>query len=846
MHYYANFKDIGMVPYQLDIYTAKGDGDVELTLCGTPAIVTYESSSLFSPIKSQSCTIEILTETAMLDLYTMDPRGIRVVIHKMDNNLVVFRGYVTPCQYGQNWTWKDTLSLECVECLSALKYVDYSYINGQYGKYVPIDTLICYLLSKVEHPDHDELQNTLKWNWPQENFKYINGAAMSSTKEMLQVSAINEANFFDDDQENTPWTCYEVLEEICKFFNVTLTMYNGQYYFIDYLNVAKEQHNPYISFWQYTLDKNVQSVQTQRDLNITTSMQTAGTMEIGLDDVYNKISVDANRYDINELVYDMYDKNRHKSLTVVLDFSGTGDGQTYTESHENFWGDTIIDNSVTTFKTYCVLDNAPGWKHIWWSPRSMTQYNDTDTGYSTAMNGYSQYISLPENKYINTIGATILHYAQIQAKSKPSQLDWKDVIMFNCLTDTIKPSSTNQTGKLKVNDIFTGVFEKPVLEYTSPNEMNFSPKDGTSWIVINNKLWYQQNKPDIHNIYPNSTGKVPVTVTDTTNHKQIMFPLESATSAPPYVARQYYYSSGSQSMQYSLAESLYDGWEMLQMKLQIGNKYWNGTQWTTTPSTFYIKYSGQADDASSDTNKTFSYLSWMDIVSNTTYQEKVGTDGYAIPISMNDGVCGIMKLTIYTPRLLPHGKWEYSYLQDQVLEWYERGPVVFMKDFSVDYVYTDTSEWWLDAEHDKKDLKYTEYTSKSYKYERIIDCKINSWQEGSPIAKSFPIAAWFENNGTINPQSTIQYIATMKDEFTPNIDAPQEENICSRQLRHYSEPRMKVKVNIPAPVAPWAHVTLSQSSGLSNTIYVVDKQSFDLRNRNNTLELIEFGDTVAH
>lgn len=866
MHYYSQFKDINGTTYQVDIYTGKGNGDIELTLGESPVIVEYESNGLFSPIKSQSCTITILTETALLDLYTTDPQGIRVVVAKVtgSSSQIVFRGYATPCQYGQDWTWKDFLTLECVECLSSLKYVNYTCMNGQYAKYVPLDRLICYLLSKVEHPDQDELYHTLRWNWPQDNFKAINymkynGSntaqwnTLQSTAELLSVVAVNEANFFDDDQEETPWTCYEVLEEICKFFNVTLTMYNGQYFFIDYLPVAREWHqNDSIHFWQYNLDCDVNDASYTVNFPIMTGMMTAGTMEIALDEVYNKISVDANRYDLDKVASDVFDKNRHKSLTLYYDFGGSG--ETYTESHTNFWGSTVVDKNTTTFKTYCILDGSNGWRHRWWSPRTLQELTGTETGYSTAMNGYSQYISLPENKYINTIGATILHYATIDATNrKPSSLEWNDCIMFNCLTDTIRPTSTNTMGKCTIGDLKVAnpIFEKPVLEYESDQEMNYSPADGTSWIVINGSLWYQQYRKK-NETNSNGTMKEDIAVVDTIGHKEIMWPIESATDKEPYIGKlQRTVGSSEYNLYFGHSNDNDYGFELLRVKLQIGNKYWNGTSWTTNDSSFYLRFTGSGIDGKfggvnyNTKDDAFGYLTWMNIITNTTYQDKVGTDGYAIPITAANGICGKLKLTIYTPRQLPLNSFSSTgtTFNSQEINWYERAPIVFMKDFSIDYAYTDESPWWLDGSHDKKDLKYTNYTAKRYTYENVVNCKINSWQKGNPIAKSFPIAAVFEGT-SINPQSAIYYVETMKDEYMPNLVVAQEENITMRQLRHYSEPRLKAKVNLRAPVAPWAHVTFNQATGFGETVFVVDKQSFDLKKMNSRVEFVEFGDTT--
>lgn len=859
-HWYSQFKDLDGLNYQVDIYplAVNGNGDVELKLADDPVIITVESSGLFTPIKSQSCTVNIRTDGGLFDLYTVDPQSVIVAVTCLSTSKVLFRGYATPCQYGQDWTTIDTLSLECVEMLSSLKSIPYSCLNYG-GGYVEVDSLISYLISKIEAPSQDTLYHTLRWYWPKWNFSKANTFTFQSTSDFLHAIKLNESNFFDDDEEKTPWSCYEVLEEICKFFNVSLVPYEGAYYFIDYQSIASTTGiNANANFWEYSLDLDIESESLSKSITVNSQDYSGGTSEVAMDDVYNKISVNANRYDINELVVGVYNENNHDSLTLKYDFGGSG--QTYTESHENFWGTTIVDSSVTTFKTYCTLKPSTGWTHRYWKQPT---YNAVVSGVTVPMLGtgnptefynddphaeilenFSQYKSLPENKYINTISATLLHYAQLDEKSgsKPTKLDWKDVIMFNCMTDTIKPSSTSTQGLCKVQDIYDRIYEKPVLEYNSPDTLNYSPKDGTSWIVINNKLWYQQNKPDYHDTYPSATGNVQVKVTNYTSpQKQLMFPIEGCTSAPPYMARQYYYTNQSSSAQYSLGTSGFEGWEMLRMKLQIGDKYWNGSSWTTTDSTFYLKYSGEAKDVSNSNNKTFSYLSWMSIQNNTTYQDKVGTDGYAIPITSSDGVVGKLKLTIYTPRLLPHGTWEYSYIADEDLLWWDRGPVVFMKDFSVDYVYTDNSAWWLNQQSDTRDIKYTNDSSKDrYKYENTIECKINSWQEGHPIAKSFPIVNFQYNQDTV-----CEFLETISDGSDHDYPQAQEMNIVQRQLRHYKAPMKTFKCHRKSMLAPWKRVLMNDALELDGT-YVVDSQEFNVRNRNATITLVEYGDSTIY
>lgn len=865
MHYFAHFKDIQMVPYSLEIWTEEGGlSDYELTLADDPVIISTSSSGLFSPIKSMSCTVNIKSDGGLFDLYTIDPQKVKVLVTNMTNAEILFRGYATPCQYGQDWTTIDTLSLECVDLISSLKDIPYSVINGKYKSYVQIDRLICYILSMVEPPEEDQLYHVLSWYWPKYNFQTANTYSFDTTYEMLHAIKLNEANFFDDDDEETPWSCYEILEEICKYFNVSLVPFKGSYYFIDYQAIAATTPAN-ATFWRYTLDLDVDSSEKSKNMTLDNINYAGGTSSIETDDLYNKISVDANRYDLDEIATDLYDEDYHISITKKYDFGG--DAQTWTITSTNFWGTTSTIRQSWIFTQYCILKHESGWRHTWWSPRSMVEYYGNDC-YSTAMAGYSDYLSLPENKYINTIGATILHYATIDAlNQKPTKLDWNSVIMFNCLTDTIKPSSTNTEGKLKVKDIATcydgntttqvvgTTFEKPVLTYESDYEMNYSPKDGISWIVLNGKLWYQQNiDTGNNNMFHNGnkhSSSLPtgpkwehdIMITDWIKYTNKMFPIEDATDVSGYYCQISADGSPSTTLQIMHQQGHPNyGWNLMKFKVQIGDKYWDGKEWTTTDSTFYVRFTCDiANTDSGDPTDSFGYLKWMNIITNTTYQDKVGTDGYAIPIRPDDCVCGKIKLTLYTPRMFPTNYLLNNTYRDLVLDWFERGPIVYMKDFKVDYVYTDETEWWLYQDDNREDVKYSnDVTKQRYVYEKEIACKINSWQEGNPIAKSFPIINFTNGN-----QEVCEYLGTIKDPSWYNYSQAQEYNIISRQLRHYSQPRKIFNCYRKNLMNPWMKIQMNDALEIDG-IFVVDKQEYSVRNRNNNVTLIEYGDNTTY
>ena len=844
--YRAYFKDIDMNPYEVDIYTSQTGIDSEIKLAGNPVVVTTNSNGLFSPIKSQSCTVDIVTNDGKWDLYAINPQEVLVHVHTREQNPVtIFKGYATPMQYGQDWTTWDVLSLECVDLISSLKAIPYSTMGGSMKEYRSTDSLINYLISKVT--EDDSLYRTLKWYWPKHNFSSPNGYTISSTQETLDGIKWNEANFFDDDDEQTPWTCYEVLEEICKFFNVSLVTYNGSFYFIDYLYAATDAYSTY-EFWQYQVyDMDIQSVSFSKDMGLDNIEYSGGTSSITMPELYNYVSVNTNRYDIQEICTNLYDhKEYHISITKEKAF---GDGnQVFTWTKVHFFGSDEYTYKYA-FKTYCYLNQTKSnWTHYWYSFRDLSSnssyYDSATYDYLYAVNP-TFWLNTPENRWINTMGATFVHYATMDSvTSKPTKLDWSDAIMFQCAHPAMLTPSINTRGFFMNYDMYDGTLEKVALSYNSDYELNFSPKNessGTitnkSWLVINAKLWYQQN------VKSSGNNKEPQPI-DTTHFITSMLPFEDLTDIEPY--DMYYTGQNSGYTEYAKRNSsssyFGQGWKLLKMRLRIGDKYWNGSQWTTTNSTFYISFSKRWTDKSNVEWDSARMYDWMDAISNTDYTDKVGSEGYAIPILPSDRVCGDLHIDIFMPRMHPV---EFFFASDRGdnIPWYQLSPIVFMKDFSVEYVYTDSTEWYLNEELETDDIKYTNDTKDEYKYETSLTCKMNSWQRNRPISKSYPIIEYVHAQDAGHPYAlnVKEYIVTMQDEFNYNANQEQEYNIIDRQLRHYNSPTRIFVCHKTELVPPYCCAELNAGLDLEG-IYVVDKQEFDIRNRNVTLDLVEFGD----
>jgi hypothetical protein len=87
--------------FEVDIITNNDDSEItEIKLSfRSPVLINQDSDSLFSPIKARSCTITIITEEIIPDLYTGENQGVPVTIKNITDNFILFEGFLTPCCY---------------------------------------------------------------------------------------------------------------------------------------------------------------------------------------------------------------------------------------------------------------------------------------------------------------------------------------------------------------------------------------------------------------------------------------------------------------------------------------------------------------------------------------------------------------------------------------------------------------------------------------------------------------------------------------------------------------------------------------------------------------------------
>ena len=86
---------------------SKVDGNnstVNLKFADDPIEIKYESTeNIYKPIKASTATISLVVSEYDNDLYAISGRDIKVVIYDATDDIIVWKGYLTPNVYSQDY-----------------------------------------------------------------------------------------------------------------------------------------------------------------------------------------------------------------------------------------------------------------------------------------------------------------------------------------------------------------------------------------------------------------------------------------------------------------------------------------------------------------------------------------------------------------------------------------------------------------------------------------------------------------------------------------------------------------------------------------------------------------------
>lgn len=777
----------------------------------SPVMISQSSDGIFSPIKSRSCTIKLVTKDELFDIYSGSSHGTSVAVNNLTNSECLFYGYVTPCQYNQPYLYNNEIEIEAVDAISTLQDFKYSYLNGKESS-VAIMDIIKKLMEIAGYSGKIYMQ--------------YNGNKLKVLQIPTQFEYINDDIFFEDDGEASD--CYAVLEEICNFYGISCVPYGNDIFFVDYQVIAYVEDDNLL----YTDLKSLVNSTFYITDSITKEDYAGDDQNLEMDEVYNKINIKADVAEVKDDDLGVNPEDDAKSSTYYdtrIDAGERSDGKKWAIASRYF---EYIQGTYAN-------DNSDNWQ----TPINCNIIADS-VGYKLAGRFDKTYpsISLARMAFpygngagtFNTIvGQCCLPTQQFgyeSTKEMPYSAKWNNMLSFFTqgywLHKYYKEDNVGALSEDLQHQWETFIYEqrlggyKPVLIYNSPKYVNYSPaeSDKTSYLCFTGNLLYQRecNYDKVHyNVW---------TINEDTNYCDgINTPLTEFGCSGTDNA----YSRRKGDADYN------KGWNMLKLKLSIGNKYWNGSQWTTTESTCFIPY--HKDNVVTD-DECLIWTGWNKPVTNHNYTYKVNKDAFVIPINKEDNLQGYLHLEVYMPKIPWNNQLyrENNYLR---INYNNIPPVIFMKDFGLTLCSTDNSEKWYDVFEDDEeddDIIYSNpIDSNNVTDMDDLELKINTYNSQKPIAKSYIIEPSIVD-GKVVEDSFKYHTAGFYDNLIGNYKR-QEMNLVDKYYNHYSEPKKIYNCVVHGYRAPYKCVQCTAISGK----YIVDEQSYDLKADVNELKLVE-------
>ena len=538
--------------------TQSGRTFEEIKMSDTPLIVRYEESSdPFAPVRKSTATISFVNNSYMEDILPSSALECPVYVYNEDESYLAWCGYLTPRTYDANYSEEyETVELEAIDCLTVLQYIDYKPLSGNTKNIAYLHRIIGSIC------DATKIIDRFYWDMG----KTVDGNELSSSNIML-----SEQNFFSSDTDE-PWKMSEVIEEICRYFGLTVIQQGKIFYFIDYLTLKLNNQIRVARHFAPTYNLNGYSYLNANPTHVTADMVRSDNATISMEPVYNKCVVKDNMYTVERLIPSVFDdeflENRlnPNNFYEAIELSAvTPDPPTYpygsaflgmgTGYHKDGEGDT-------KYTYYMRVYDHKDW---------MSSY---DNGAITDKSNFPK--TQTDLQYYR--GGTIVDFASVRNT------------YISEYGRTIVPSKLDYTRYLMINQQDLGAMGSTLYDYTVfyiPEFKNNCPYDPEkSYLVINCSAMFEKY-PDRCYINPDWDKNSPIL-------------------------------GGFQPIIRS------DG--RLKFVVKVGDKYWKGNRWVTGRTGFNIILERPSE--------TYGfYNESRGVLNNVHYSLGLGLDGYSIPLS---------------------------------------------------------------------------------------------------------------------------------------------------------------------------------------------------------------------
>lgn len=781
MKYIGQFADVKGKKHEITVVTEGKESPARnVTLSADPFKTEMsDSKNLYAPSRLSTATVEFIQDNGkdfMTDLYSGKAHGTRVMLVGEDENgtrsitvngvtkkaRVEWIGYATPVTYDGDYKGqRDTVPLECTDGVATLKYLKYR----RTGKIISFRDLTRNILRRCDC------------------YRYFYFSAATHIDGynscIIDDTYISEQNFFGskDDKnqvdDDVAWDCLDVIEEICRYFNVCVTTWGEDVYFIDY-DAIRGGVNTY---YRYAIGDDSEGVKVTLASTVTVdgSMYRSAGGTLSLDDVYNRIKVKSSFYNYTNLIPDVFgfainitkDSDPSKSAKTTVDAEGMGaviysSLQTYGEKKKNMEV-LFIAPGRTAYAVFVKYYKSPYFKthRYTWNGTKLVESNLEEVNFTDTQNTYGAYIvrtctvKLGQDIILTPWWETAIKQGKTQAEIIQAALELSNTSSIN-LEERIllcNPSPHHITNGALTNYPF---FESEAVE-------GLGLAGGKNvYILISGSYRYQKYDA-------------------------------------PFV------SEGDENLGHGRYSADVEDCHLV-ARLKWGKLYWSGdiTQgdngWIEKECTFNIPYARSGDNTRADN------MMWKDVQFTNSVRWDSGLDdeGYMAPLPDSTLISGVPVITLYKPY---DPNYHSSKSGDNEGQYYKHNQVS-LKDFKIRLVKADPSR---EGDADT-DTIYTNIISNGNVQDfDAEEMRITTDDNKNPSYSSVAVkndAGYVWLGDTVNDAT----LAAEKEwavedgdaDVSTSGDMRQEQHRVFRHVNQYSAPAVKIAFTARNIVKPWS------------------------------------------
>ena len=739
----------------------------EVLLAGNePFVVRYENNKTpFEPVRTSTATIKLVHNNYLEDIMTPVARSTVVKLQNVTQNTWEWVGYLVPRVYDASYVNEfETFELEAADCLSSLQYVPYT-DNTAYTKTI---TTIKSVIDKA--CDDCGLLDGYYWD----------RSKKVGTKILLPNHLkISEQNWFFSDTDE-PWDELTIVEEICRYLGLTCLQWKTNLYFVDYQVFHDQDRFKLTRYPKSTSYAQGSSSYTETAMTVTADSYKASNASISFEPVYNKCVVRANMYAIDDIIPDLF-------------------------------GDEYLTNRIDPtnfYANYEVLPENPTKPDF---PSGLGHY---DSNYKKEKvdkrevddADYRYFHRLYDHKYWES------GYYDLSGNPKTS------------LSTAITSSSAITRDYMGGTIVDLGVVRKEYLsdygQWMVPNKLDYTRYLCLCCKYDPKNTWFVPHDSPVHSgpftLFKAKQGAIsPCVVSD-----NAYLVIDYAATWERYVNRAYINPDwipdqcGKKSL---AAGTCVRHIGNLNFKLKIGDKYWNGNQWTTTNSTFRVVVERTSDDIDV-------WNTELNVLNNVSWDLFVNESGYKIPLS---GVT--LSDTIEFEVLRPGYQFMYNTGNSNFIAYYHYNAYCWLSKLSVKVVQAG-----FEGE-EENDIIYENVLNDDAVNELSdITVKLTTYTDMSKASYSTVIYA---GGSSDVPLTAVNDTSLPDDSNTIEARKP-EENIVLKYVMQYKTSTKKIKANLGLECTPFTKVKAIDIYE-PNQGYVVASQEIDYSRGTQQITMIE-------